>query len=64
MTIDQAREIRRALPPLVTFVTLFMDDDVAFVRAAIDRIAPDLLQFLGFSLADRKLTAHSIMRRE
>jgi len=47
VTIDQAREIRRALPPLVTFVTLFMDDEVAFVRAAIDRIAPDLLQFHG-----------------
>jgi phosphoribosylanthranilate isomerase len=49
--IDVAREIRRALPPLVTFVTLFMDDEPAFVAEAVAGIGPDLLQFHGSEAA-------------
>jgi phosphoribosylanthranilate isomerase len=43
----RAREIRAALPPFVTVVTLFNDDDPAFVAEAIAKIAPDLVQFHG-----------------
>ena len=45
--IAQAREIRRSLPPFVTAVALFMDDEPAWIAQAIDAIAPDLLQFHG-----------------
>lgn len=47
VTIAQAQAIVRALPPFVTSVALFMDDDAAFVREAIDAIQPDLMQFHG-----------------
>jgi phosphoribosylanthranilate isomerase len=43
----RARAIRAALPPFVTVVTLFNNDDPAFVAAAIDTVAPDLVQFHG-----------------
>jgi phosphoribosylanthranilate isomerase len=49
--IDNARAIRRALPPFVTAVALFMDDDPAFVAEAITTIRPDLLQFHGSEAA-------------
>ena len=45
--LERAREIRRTLPPFVAAVTLFMDDDPAWIAAAIDIVAPDLLQFHG-----------------
>jgi phosphoribosylanthranilate isomerase len=45
--IDKARDIRRSLPPFVTAVALFMDDEPAWIASAIDAIAPDLLQFHG-----------------
>ena len=45
--LERARDIRRALPPFVTVVTLFMDDEPAFVAEAVARVAPDLLQFHG-----------------
>ena len=44
---ERAREIRVALPPFVTVVTLFNDDEPAFVAAAIATVAPDLVQFHG-----------------
>ena len=47
INIEQAREIRRALPPMVSAVALFMDNDAAQVRAVIDQLRPDLLQFHG-----------------
>lgn len=47
VTIAQARDIVHALPPFVTSVLLFMDDDAGFVREAIDAIQPDLVQFHG-----------------
>jgi phosphoribosylanthranilate isomerase len=43
----QAREIRRALPPLVAAVTLFMDDEPGFIAEAVAIVQPDLLQFHG-----------------
>jgi phosphoribosylanthranilate isomerase len=49
--IERAREIRRALPPFVAAVALFMDDDVSFVAEAIAAVAPDLLQFHGSETA-------------
>jgi phosphoribosylanthranilate isomerase len=45
--IGNARDIRRALPPFVTVVTLFMDDEPAFIAEAIAAVRPDLLQFHG-----------------
>jgi phosphoribosylanthranilate isomerase len=49
--IERARQIRRALPPFVVAVALFMDDDVGFVAEAVATIAPDLLQFHGSEAA-------------
>ncbi|HTI96656.1 MAG TPA: phosphoribosylanthranilate isomerase [Rudaea sp.] len=43
----QAREIRRALPPFVAAVALFMDDEPGFVADAVATVQPDLLQFHG-----------------
>jgi len=45
--IGNARDIRRALPPFVTVVTLFMDDEPGFIAEAIATVRPDLLQFHG-----------------
>jgi len=45
--IANARDIRRALPPFVAVVTLFMDDEPAFIAEAIATVRPDLLQFHG-----------------
>lgn len=45
--IDQARAIVRALPPMVTTVALFMDEDAAFVDEVIASVQPALLQFHG-----------------
>ena len=45
--IANARDIRRALPPFVTVVTLFMDDEPAFIAEAVATVRPDLLQFHG-----------------
>lgn len=43
----QAMAIRMALPPFVTAVALFMDDDVAWVAQVLNAVKPDLLQFHG-----------------
>ena len=45
--ITTANAIRRALPPFVSVVALFMDDDPAFVAEAVSALAPDWLQFHG-----------------
>ena len=47
VSMEQARAICRALPPFVTTVALFMDDDAGRVQEAIDAVQPDLLQFHG-----------------
>lgn len=47
VTLRQARAIVVALPPFVTTVALFMDDDAALVRRVLDEVKPALLQFHG-----------------
>ncbi|HEY0198508.1 MAG TPA: phosphoribosylanthranilate isomerase [Rhodanobacter sp.] len=47
VTIAQARDIVRAMPPFVGTVALLMDDDAALVREVIDIVQPALLQFHG-----------------
>lgn len=47
VSFAQARAIRQALPPFVSTVALFMDDDAGLVQEAIDAVQPDLLQFHG-----------------
>jgi len=47
ISLRQAREIQRALPPFVTTVALFMDDEPGFVAEAVATVQPDLLQFHG-----------------
>jgi len=42
-----AREIRRTLPPFVSAVALFMDDEPGFIADAVATVQPDLLQFHG-----------------
>jgi phosphoribosylanthranilate isomerase len=45
--IGQACAIARALPPMVTTVALFMDEDAVFVDEVIAAVQPALLQFHG-----------------
>ncbi len=47
VTPAQACAIVHALPPFVTTVALFMDDDARLVDDVIQRVQPDLLQFHG-----------------
>src|SRR5258706_1436584 len=47
VSLLQAREIQRALPPFVTTVALFMDDEPGFIAEAVAAVQPDLLQFHG-----------------
>ncbi|MFC5437728.1 phosphoribosylanthranilate isomerase [Rhodanobacter umsongensis] len=47
VTIERAREIVAALPPLVSTVALFMDDEASLVRQVLEEVRPDLLQFHG-----------------
>ena len=42
-----AAKIARALPPFVSTIALFMDDDPGWIDDAIDDLNPDLLQFHG-----------------
>lgn len=48
--LELAREIRRNLPPFVSAVALFMDDEPGWVAEAIAMVQPDLLQFHGSEL--------------
>lgn len=45
--VARARAITRALPPFVSVVALFMDDEATLVHEVIDAVQPDLLQFHG-----------------
>ena len=47
VSLAQAREIVDALPPFVTTVALFMDDDAGLVQEVLDEVRPALLQFHG-----------------
>ena len=47
VTLDQAASIVAAMPPFVTTVALFMDDDAQLVRQVLRDVRPALLQFHG-----------------
>ena len=47
VTLEQARSIAAALPPFVTTVALFMDDEEGLIDRVIEGLQPDLLQFHG-----------------
>jgi phosphoribosylanthranilate isomerase len=55
MAPELAREIRRALPPFVSAVALFMDDEPGFIADAVATVQPDLLQFHGRETLDECL---------
>ncbi len=52
VSFDQARVIARGVPPFVTVVGLFVDPAPEAVRAALDAVPLDLLQFHGDEPAD------------
>lgn len=43
----QARLLREALPPFVSAVALFMDDEPEWIEQVVAAVRPDLLQFHG-----------------
>lgn len=45
--LENAIRIRKAMPPFVTIVALFMDEKDDWVEQVIDQIKPDCLQFHG-----------------
>lgn len=47
VTAEQAAAIVAALPPFVSSVALFVDPKAEEVRAVLERLRPDLLQFHG-----------------
>ena len=47
VSVAQAREIARSLPPFVSVVTLFVNATPEFVSEVIDQVRPALLQFHG-----------------
>ncbi len=47
VSVEQAQSVIAALPPFVTTVGLFVDADVADVRAILGEVPLDLLQFHG-----------------
>lgn len=47
LTLAQAKQLRRMLPPLMSSVALTMDADQASVREIVDVVRPSLLQFHG-----------------
>lgn len=47
LDIDRAIDICRALPPFVTVVGLFVDEQPARIREVLDAVPVDLLQFHG-----------------
>ncbi len=47
VTLDQALELRAAVPPMTSVVALFMDSAPELIDAVVSRLRPDLLQFHG-----------------
>ena len=45
--IEQALEIRRALPPFVTLTALFLNESADWVAQVVHQVRPDCLQFHG-----------------
>ncbi len=52
VTVEQAREIARALPPLVQVLALFVDEPAAVIRRTLDVVPVHTLQFHGEEPAD------------
>ncbi len=52
VSVERARAIAAALPPLVSVVGLFVDPEPAHVRAALGAVPLDLLQFHGHEAPD------------
>lgn len=47
VTLEQARQLRQDVPAFVNVVALFVNADPDYVRAVIEHVQPDLLQFHG-----------------
>jgi phosphoribosylanthranilate isomerase len=47
VTLAQAQQIVGALPPFVSTVALFMDDEATLVRQVVEALQPGFLQFHG-----------------
>jgi phosphoribosylanthranilate isomerase len=47
LSLEQARALRRALPPFVTAIALFVNPTVEQVERVLDFVRPDALQFHG-----------------
>lgn len=47
VSIDQAMEIRQAIPPFVTVTTLFLDESEDWIAQVVHQLRPDCLQFHG-----------------
>ena len=47
LEIEQAREIRRAIPPFVTVTALFLDEHEDWIAEVVHQLRPDCLQFHG-----------------
>lgn len=47
LKLEQARELRSAVPPYVTSVALFVNPSRAEVEAVLERVRPAMLQFHG-----------------
>jgi len=52
LTLDQALEIRRAIPPFVTVTAVFLDDGEDWIAQVLHRVRPDCLQFHGNESAE------------
>jgi phosphoribosylanthranilate isomerase len=51
VSVEQAREITRALPPFVSVVALFVNAHVDFVEQVMAQVPVNLLQFHGYESA-------------
>jgi phosphoribosylanthranilate isomerase len=47
LSLEQARALRRALPPFVSAVALFVNPSVEEVQRVLETVRPDVLQFHG-----------------
>jgi phosphoribosylanthranilate isomerase len=47
LALEQARALRRAVPPLVSAIALFVNPSVEEVERVLARVQPDVLQFHG-----------------
>lgn len=52
VTLEQGRMIREVMPVMTTLVALFVDPEPAEVRAVLDAVSPDCLQFHGEEAAE------------